>query len=564
MKRITVMAYAVNGSGLGHLTRVLAVMRWMKRLALFSGYALDGYVLTTSEADGLALAEGFAGFKIPSKTAVRNAGINKSDYVRLARQWVWHSVGLVRPDILLVDTFPGGSFGELVNALDSATRRVFIKRAMKDEMENSAIVQAILPLYDAIIVPSEPGAADELTDERLAARSHYVGPIMLRSREEIRPREEARQRLGVPEDKLAVWISAGGGGDQTANDSITTIVNVLSEFPDLHLIVGAGPLYRGNPIYRPHVTWLNSYRAVDDFAALDFAISAAGFNTFYELLHNGVPSAFFSQEKIADEQHRRIKTAVDAGAAIDIGAERGIPDPHSLNEALALLLSPEKRQNLKEKAEDFVPVNSARQAAFHCLESVIPHETLTHAMDIATYDLFNAIEVSDVEVEEAAKTVRSLQECTVDGAVEHTEGVIRMLSYTPGSDSLRILRGVARRFNGTNCETEEIVDTALRYIIASAPFGDVQGSLRLLSSLPVEMQQPSVLAGRLESLLSFLREKHESLWRAVALISRTTAENPALSQAEAIEAVKSIIDNEARQHQEMFRLANVSSQENIH
>ncbi|HYO91006.1 MAG TPA: hypothetical protein VEQ40_05190, partial [Pyrinomonadaceae bacterium] len=80
-RRITTVAYAVNGSGLGHLTRVLAILRWMKRLAQLSGVRLDAYVLTSSEAPGLALEEGFVSFKIPSKTAVREAGLPKEDYL---------------------------------------------------------------------------------------------------------------------------------------------------------------------------------------------------------------------------------------------------------------------------------------------------------------------------------------------------------------------------------------------------------------------------------------------------------------------------------------------------
>src|ERR1044072_5573277 len=123
-ERITVVAYAVNGSGLGHLTRVLATLRGMKQLAHLSGAQLDAYVLTSSEAPGLALEEGFVAFKIPSKRAVREAGLPKEDYLRLARQWVWHSLGLIKPDLLLVDTFPGGSFGELIHALDVARARV--------------------------------------------------------------------------------------------------------------------------------------------------------------------------------------------------------------------------------------------------------------------------------------------------------------------------------------------------------------------------------------------------------------------------------------------------------
>ena len=121
MRRLTTVAYAVNGSGLGHLTRVVAILRWMRRLARLSGVQLEAYILTSSEAPGLALEESFVTFKIPSKTAVRKAGLPKDDYLRLARQWVWHSLGLVKPDLLLVDTFPGQSIGTPIPHLPTIT-----------------------------------------------------------------------------------------------------------------------------------------------------------------------------------------------------------------------------------------------------------------------------------------------------------------------------------------------------------------------------------------------------------------------------------------------------------
>lgn len=61
-------------------------------------------------------------------------------------------------------------------------------------------------------MPVEPGRAVQHVDEALRTRVHHVGPILLRSREALHLRAEARRRLGVLEGKLAVWLSAGGDG----------------------------------------------------------------------------------------------------------------------------------------------------------------------------------------------------------------------------------------------------------------------------------------------------------------------------------------------------------------
>ena len=67
---LRVVCYAVNGTGVGHITRLLAIARWLRRYAAALDQKLEVWFLTSSEADGLAFAEGFAAFKIPSKTIV--------------------------------------------------------------------------------------------------------------------------------------------------------------------------------------------------------------------------------------------------------------------------------------------------------------------------------------------------------------------------------------------------------------------------------------------------------------------------------------------------------------
>src|SRR3954464_1729657 len=130
-KTVRIVNYAVNGSGVGHLTRLIAINRWIRRYAAHAGVDAEIWFLTSSEADGMLFSEKFASFKLPSKSVVEDAGIEKLAFLALAKQWVWHSLGLLRPDLLVVDTFPRGSFGELLSALDLARARAFIYRPMK-------------------------------------------------------------------------------------------------------------------------------------------------------------------------------------------------------------------------------------------------------------------------------------------------------------------------------------------------------------------------------------------------------------------------------------------------
>jgi UDP-N-acetylglucosamine--N-acetylmuramyl-(pentapeptide) pyrophosphoryl-undecaprenol N-acetylglucosamine transferase len=575
-QRITTVAYAVNGSGLGHLTRVLAILRWMKRLARLAGAQLDAYVLTSSEAPGLALEEGFAAFKIPSKTAVREAGLPKEDYLRLARQWVWHSLGLIKPDLLLVDTFPGGSFGELIHALDAARSRVFIHRAMKAEFARSESVQALLPFYDRILIPVErqSSASSQEVDPRIVDRVRHTGPIMLRSREEMRPRDEARRRLGIPDGKLGVWLSAGGGGDAMAERAINALVDPLADEPDLHLVVGAGPLYRGAPRRGTNLTWVTGFHAMEDFGGLDFSISAAGYNSFHELLHAGVPTAFFAQEKIADEQSRRVRAAHEAGCALALATEgrQLTPRADEVKRVVRLLRDGACRAALAEKAAEFAPTNDARDAAFEALATILPLDALEEALDLGSPGFFIELARRDVELDEAERALKRLGAARELDAEERRELILRLIREpcVNASLALRYFQAFARHFPApaTESEAEALVEATLRMVRAAAPCEDERATLELLRALPRnESLRPDEMAAALCDFFDSLRAMGESIWRGRTILARqlekaSVDESPAMMlRAAAAEVRQEVLSSSSEAAVEVQHGNNSSSRE---
>lgn len=358
---LRVVCYAVNGTGVGHVTRLLAIARWLRRYAAALDQQLEIWFLTSSEADGLVFAEGFASFKIPSKTIVRETGIDRTAYVALAKQWVWHTLGLLRPDLLVVDTFPRGSFGELLGALDLCRRTAFVYRPVRREVAERRDFQAMLPLYDLLLVPED--AEDVIVPEKAAGLLSHTGPVLSRERWELTGRDEARRRLGIAEGRRCVYVSAGGGGDKDAETHIQDAVRALAADPALQVVVGAGPLYRGQPF--PGIT-IAPGRAAEWSLAFDAAVSAAGYNTFGELMFAGVPTAFLPQEKLADDQAARAERAEKAGAAILLSPGAGALDVHrAVTELLA-------RTEARAAARALVPENGARVAAAELLRLLCP------------------------------------------------------------------------------------------------------------------------------------------------------------------------------------------------
>ncbi|HEV7744526.1 MAG TPA: glycosyltransferase [Pyrinomonadaceae bacterium] len=370
-KPLRIVNYAINGVGAGHVTRLIAISRWLRRHAKRLEVEAEIYFLTSSEAGALLFAERFPAFKLPSRTVVAEAGIDETRFLAMARPWVCETLRTLEPDLLLVDTFPQGYFEELSPFLIGCPKTAFIYRPLKEIHAGLPEFQNALSHYNLILVPEYEQNEPVLVPPAVRDRVRYIGPMMVRERVEILSREEARKVLGIANDLLAVYISAGGGGDPNAEPLIQTAYKALSGIPGLHLVIGAGPLYRGSCFYGDHLTWLAQGNAAEFMAAFDIAVSAAGYNSFNELMHFGVPAVFLPQEKWADDQNTRAERAVSAGAAVVLDSWA---NGQALRQIIERFRDPAERVAAARSARNLVPRNHASEAATALLNLLIPGE----------------------------------------------------------------------------------------------------------------------------------------------------------------------------------------------
>jgi glycosyl transferase family 28 len=500
VKRLRIVSYAINGRGLGHLVRQLAILRWVRRYTALLGIPTEVWILTTSEADTLARREGVPAFKLPSKAMMRDAGIDPTRYLAVARQWVMNAVAGLAPDVLVVDTFPGGSFGELLPVLETVPTRVLVARAVKDVIASDDAYRALLPLYHKTIVPDDRG----------------VGPILLREREELMPREAARAALGVA-DRKCVYITLGGGGDEAAP-------RVLPELTDRlvargwHVVVGAGPLYLGPERRGPHITWMDRYVPLELLGGADAAVSAGGYNSVTELMFAGVPTVFLPQPRIADDQAGRARAAADAGAGRFATTLAEIPD---------LLEAPGDA----ERARALVPYNGARAAAAEVLGTVLPASDVAFAQSVLSPELWAraarrgaaAIDVVAAVTGDAPSVIRErdavLADLVTEGiviagparrrapAAARVEKFLELLDATepPADTAIAIVRGLRRRFPAATLDA--VVDACGVLLPACARFADWMGALSLVNALPI--QRATTIGDAAAGLASWLATEHD-------------------------------------------------------
>ncbi len=378
-----IVLYAVNGAGLGHVTRLVAVARWLRRtVTLLEGKPPEVLFLTSSEATQVLSDAGFASFKLPSKTLVRATGMNMVSYRRHAKHFVWNTLGTMAPDLLVVDTFPSGSFDELFQLLDGPFAKSFVCREVKPEYARRPVYQAALSLYDAVVVPHEQGRAR--TPKHPHAR--FSGEVVQVESCDVLARGEASRLLGIDPDVRLVYLSAGGGGDPSSEATLHALHSAIGGRSDVHLLIGAGPLYRGARLNGPSVTWWTEPRVSRFFGRVDAAISAAGYNTFHELLHLGVPTVFYDQPKVADDQRGRVEQAVAQRACLRVA---DVSDPEAVRQALeAALADPE----LGSRARAFLPHSGAQRAAELLLGPCYSDAQLDRARALLTPAIVRCVE----------------------------------------------------------------------------------------------------------------------------------------------------------------------------
>lgn len=474
MRTVRVLAYAINGRGMGHLTRQLAILRWIRWLGAAAGVKVEAWVLTSSEADTLARREGVPSIKIPSKAMMRDAGLDPARYLAVARGWVLQAVATLQPDLLLVDTFPTGSFGELALALELAKKRVLVLRATRPEAAKEAQPEAALAAYDRVIVPDEEEA-----------------PILLRERPELLTRAAARAALGVPDGARACWVALGGGGDPTTARLLPDLVDQVRN-AGWHAIVAAGPLYVGDERRGVGITWLDRYATMELLLAADVAVSAGGYNSVHELRFAGVPTVFLPQSKLADDQARR--------------ATAWGPVARSIKEAVSLLDGLDAR----------VPSgrNGARDAAATALSLVVDAAEVQRAKRMLDEDTFAAFHRAGLKPDKGIVLLRRLGGDTPADLARRRVVIGELADRGVPVDEPRATKGasVARfldlcRESGVETGVaSSIVDMLANRFPAATPsdllaacealfpgwqtWGDWLGTLSLLRALPTQRDYP--------------------------------------------------------------------------
>lgn len=361
-KNVRAMFYAINGLGLGHLTRLLAICRAMQKICP----SIEPLFVTTSDADNVLSKYRVPYVHLPSKTVAAQTDIfTHRKLARLYNGLLNPIYDIFQPHLLIVDTMTTGALHDLLNILRFGnTYKVFIHRARKTTAYEQFDIQA-QRFYDLVIAPHYANTEVIPMPVGFDVPLYWSGPILLTDNNENYPsRSEIRRKWNINDDELFVLISLGGGGDAKDNQTLKKITNLVYQyFPQLRLLFAKGLLsfYDEENFQHERLLVTNQYPMTSILAGVDFAIAGAGYNTFHELLHFGVPSIFIPRERGYDDQLARSQRAAASQACLFCLEDDFFMD--NLRTAIQQMLHADIRQQFSKQACAYVPRNHAKETA---------------------------------------------------------------------------------------------------------------------------------------------------------------------------------------------------------
>ena len=218
--------------------------------------------------------------------------------------------------------FDGGYVFDSVyrTVLEAGVRGVWIRRGLWQSGQDNSTALDREKAFDRVIVPNE--AFDELNAAYSRGDHVYpVDPVVQEVRLSLEAREELRAKLAEryerPFDRLVVsLLGAGVAADRSMQ--IQALCSLFERRSDTLHVVLVWPSATLEPSW---FGWRNSrvvctQHAATLAAAADLAVTAAGYNSFHEVLYNQVPAIFVPQlGPSMDDQKARARAACDRGLA---------------------------------------------------------------------------------------------------------------------------------------------------------------------------------------------------------------------------------------------------------
>lgn len=297
----------INGVGLGHLTRCLAISKSLERI-LPSKQML---FFTTSLALPILDQSGYYAYHFPSKTRYDRIAPGR-EWNALLENYLLEVLRFHRPQAIIFDG--AKPYRGISNVMDrvEGVQKIWIKRGLYRSSKIAQDLDGYFQKFDVTIVPGEYGVVDE--GQVMMNNVFSVPPIILTDKSNELSRESACQVMDISDTTKNIYVQLGAGNINDICELTSAIIETLNSISGVSVVWGESPIARSE--YRPR----GSYRTLRDypnskyFAGFDLAILASGYNSVHEAIFFGLPAIFFPNGQTAsDDQIARARLAETTG-----------------------------------------------------------------------------------------------------------------------------------------------------------------------------------------------------------------------------------------------------------
>lgn len=300
----TYLFLPINGAGLGHLTRSLAIARRLQR----EQPDAEIVFLTTSIGVALVHREGFSCHHVTPAALLKVGAI---DWNSLFFKSLKSVLDIHKPSCLVFDgTIP---YLGLQRVMHSYRRieYVWIKRGLYKDGTDIRRLRSLSSGFKAIISPGELGA--DVIESGQDTKIHPVEPISLLDKPDLLEKKAAIQRLRLDATKPCAYVQLGAGNINGIADVQDRIIAALKR-KGVQVVLGQSPIaLNPKPDLRADSVIVD-YPNSKYFSAFNFAVLAGGYNSVCEAVTLCLPAIFFpNTETGADDQLKRVQNACAFG-----------------------------------------------------------------------------------------------------------------------------------------------------------------------------------------------------------------------------------------------------------
>lgn len=347
-KRPRALFVTSNGAGMGHLTRMLGIAREVADL-------VEPVFFSMSQGVNVVANAGFAYEYVPFNSALQTKSVLWHEYFESR---LLEAIDHYQAEIIIFDgTWP---YRGMLSALDKRNLlRVWIRRAMwKPTISPEQLANA--EHFDLIIEPGEHAHSYDVGATTQVRNATIVEPMTVLSQHEVLSRSDALDELGLSKSNGTryVLVTLGAGNINDLESTQAAVLAAIKEHKGWIPILTKAPIV--SAWHTAETRTISTFPLARYSRAFDFAVSAAGYNSFSEWMSGRLPAVWIpNMSTMTDDQDARARWAADSGYGLR--AEEG--DGEDIVRAVSMMCNGSLRSHMEHKLSQLPTKNGTLTAA---------------------------------------------------------------------------------------------------------------------------------------------------------------------------------------------------------